>query len=433
MPQWREKEEIMFWKKRENAANETATNEKRPTNWKRIAVVAAAGVVMAAVIAVVIIASNGGFTPRENDIYYKDSYTVSDSQLNRTMDKVVATIGPYSLTNRELQVYYWMQVIDFINYYGAYLPYYGLDYTKPLDEQYTDQEKEMTWQQYFLQEAIYSWNYYTLLSHQGELTQFQLPEEYQQTFENLYADLTETLKKTDFETIDEMLQAEMGPAANFEAYEKYLRNYYAGNEYLTDIYNNINPTDDEMEAYFAKNAEKLQSTYKVNKTSGMLATVRHILIVPEGGEKDENNKTVYSDAEWKVCRRKAQDLLDKWLEGDKTEKSFAHLAAEHSQDPGSKDSGGIYTRFAKGKMVAPFENWSFDDYRVKGDVGIVETEYGCHIMYFVEADEGWKLYSADGVRGEKITEKIAKWREELTMEVNYKKIALAEHTIGTQK
>lgn len=423
----------MFWKKRENAVNETATNEKQPTNWKRITVVAAAAVVMAAIIAVVIFAINGGFTPRENDIYYKDSYTVSNSQLNRTMDKVVATMGPYSLTNRELQVYYWMQVMDFINYYGAYLQYYGLDYTKPLDEQYADEKNGLTWQQYFLEEALYNWSNYTLLSHHGELAEFQLPEDYQQTFDNLYADLTETLKETDFETVDAMLQSEMGPAVNFQVYEKYLRNYYVGNEYLTEMHNNINPTDDELEAFFAKNAVNLQSTYYVNKNSGVLATVRHILIIPEGGTKGENNKTVYSDAEWNACRRKAQEVLDKWLNGEKTEKSFAKLASEYTQDPGSKDNGGMYSRFSKGKMVAPFENWSFDECRVKGDVAIVETEYGCHIMYFVEADEGWKLYSADGVRGQKISDKIAAWREELPMEVTYKKIALAEHAIQTGK
>ena len=34
-------------------------------------------------------------------------------------------------------------------------------------------------------------------------------------------------------------------------------------------------------------------------------------------------------------------------------------------------------------MVTAFNDWCFDDSRKAGDTGIVETEYGYHIMYYV--------------------------------------------------
>ena len=34
-------------------------------------------------------------------------------------------------------------------------------------------------------------------------------------------------------------------------------------------------------------------------------------------------------------------------------------------------------------MVSAFNDWCFDSARKAGDTGIVETEYGYHVMYFV--------------------------------------------------
>ena len=42
-------------------------------------------------------------------------------------------------------------------------------------------------------------------------------------------------------------------------------------------------------------------------------------------------------------------------------------------------------------MVQEFEDWCFDETRVPGDTGIVDTEYGSHIMYFVSSETGWHM------------------------------------------
>ena len=38
-------------------------------------------------------------------------------------------------------------------------------------------------------------------------------------------------------------------------------------------------------------------------------------------------------------------------------------------------------------MVKAFEDWCFDEARTAGDTGIVQTEYGFHVMYFVGDSE----------------------------------------------
>lgn len=102
--------------------------------------------------------------------------------------------------------------------------------------------------------------------------------------------------------------------------------------------------------------------------------VRHILIMPETDE--EGNE------DWAAAEAKANEIYNEYLAGEMTEEAFSALAMEYSED-GNASTGGIYEDVYKGQMVAPFENWCFDETRASGDTGIVETSFGYHIMYFV--------------------------------------------------
>ena len=81
----------------------------------------------------------------------------------------------------------------------------------------------------------------------------------------------------------------------------------------------------------------------------------------------------------------ANDVLAQYLAGAQTEEAFAALAQEYSTD--NADDGGLYTGVYIGQMVAPFEDWCFDASRQAGDTGIVQTDYGYHVMYFVGASD----------------------------------------------
>lgn len=93
--------------------------------------------------------------------------------------------------------------------------------------------------------------------------------------------------------------------------------------------------------------------------------VRHILFM----EQDDNMAA-------------AESVLAEWENGDKTEESFAALAEQYSEDGGSNTNGGLYEGVYPGQMVTNFNDWCFDESRKAGDTGIVETEYGVHVMYF---------------------------------------------------
>ena len=105
----------------------------------------------------------------------------------------------------------------------------------------------------------------------------------------------------------------------------------------------------------------LQKAYGEDKT----ASVRHILLLTQ-------NK---SNAEKAEIRKKMEGILARAQKGE----DFAGLAKEFSEDPGSKDNGGLYEDFRRGKMVKPFEDASFT-VPVGQISGIVETSYGYHII-----------------------------------------------------
>lgn len=119
-----------------------------------------------------------------------------------------------------------------------------------------------------------------------------------------------------------------------------------------------------------------------NDNTFPLANVRHILAAFEGGTSDGNGNTTYSDEEKAAAKSEAEDLLAQWKAGDATEDSFAELANANSDD-GDGTTGGLYENVYPGQMVTSFNDWCFDDSRAAGDTGIVESEYGYHVMYYV--------------------------------------------------
>lgn len=140
--------------------------------------------------------------------------------------------------------------------------------------------------------------------------------------------------------------------------------------------------------------------YLLLKTSEPVAdesqvySVRHILVTPKTDDEDAqattDGKTEYTDEQWADAEKKANEILDEYNSTEKTEKDFALLAEKYSDDTESTSNGssglygGLYEGVSLGQMVPSFEEWAIDSSRQFGDVGIVKSDYGYHIMFFVE-------------------------------------------------
>ena len=111
--------------------------------------------------------------------------------------------------------------------------------------------------------------------------------------------------------------------------------------------------------------------------------VRHILVAFP--KDDDGNTKKLKDEEKATYYTSAKEILDKYLKNPTVE-NFTELSEEYSEDPGSADNGGLYESVYPGEMVTEFNDWIFDAARKPNDTGIVETDYGYHVMLYVGND-----------------------------------------------
>ncbi len=422
------------------------------------------------------------------------------------------TVDGTKVSAAELNHYYIDSINGFLNQAGDMVSLFGLDTTKPLDEQFHNKTEEITWSDYFLDEATKSakamYAAYNAATAEGAKLHADDKATIDATIQNfeLYATMY------GFSSADAYITAMYGEGCNVDTFRDYAEVQMIASRYATEhneslVYTNddlraaeaenyneysnftynyyylaasrfyeggtenedgtTSYTDAEMEAgraaaeaaaktlLTATTVEELDAAVKaleINAESTTAAStrhenyayanvptairewvsgerkagdlelvtseytndddtktvngyyvvlfegkddnltnlvnVRHILVSFEGGTTDENTGvTTYSDDEKAAAKQKAQEILDTYLAGEQTAEAFAALATEKTTDTGSKENGGLYENVYPNQMVKAFNDWCFDAARKTGDTGIVETEYGYHVMYFVETSE----------------------------------------------
>lgn len=147
----------------------------------------------------------------------------------------------------------------------------------------------------------------------------------------------------------------------------------------------------EQEAYYIIFIKK--PARKDTTTAG--ASVRHLLVEAqsttqdaEGNQVSLDKKTI--DKNFATAKDEASTLLKQWKNDGATEEKFIEYVRNHSDDTGSVETGGLYENITSESSYVPeFLEWSLAKHK-KGDTGLVKTDYGYHIMYYVGADKTQK-------------------------------------------
>ncbi|MEE1328914.1 MAG: peptidylprolyl isomerase [Oscillospiraceae bacterium] len=426
---------------------------------------------------------------------------------------VAVTIGEHELSNADLNYYYVDQINEFLNQYGSYASMFGLDLTKPLNEQVTNQETGATWADDFITSAISAAKHNYALIDAAKAAGYELTEEELASIDNNINSLSLYASLYGYTDAESYIRAMYGKGANEKSFREYLHtqalatSYYshyatslsyddaamkaedeensltynaynynayymlaskfneggtkdengtitysdeeqaagvkkaeetakalaegeyasvedldkaiaalpinaesttaASTAYNDTAYNSINQyirdwvTASERKAgdvtYLANSstttdADGKETTvingyyvvmfHSVNDNSFPLVNVRHTLIQPEGGTYNSTTgMTDYSEAEMAEAKLEAETLLNEFKAGKATSMDFADMANKHSAD-GDGTTGGLYEDVVPGQMTASFDAWCFEEGRKAGDTGLVESEYGWHIMYY---------------------------------------------------
>lgn len=99
--------------------------------------------------------------------------------------------------------------------------------------------------------------------------------------------------------------------------------------------------------------------------------VRHILVASQQIGDGTPMSAATRDS---LTKAKADSILGLIRQGE----NFDSLVVKFSDDPGSKNTGGVYEFAPDGGFVAPFTEFSCEN--KPGQIGIVKTDYGYHII-----------------------------------------------------
>lgn len=375
---------------------------------------------------------------KEAGVDYKSSYSVSDQKVEKMADEVIAKVGDQTLTNEQLQVYYWMTVRDYVAQYEYAISLggdteLGFDLDKPLSKQVYDVKTGETYEQYFLKYAIESWRRYVSFVQMAEDSDYVLDEDIQEYLDTYGKEMESLAQEAGYDSAEALVDDRVSKGSSVATYYDYVCTEYTALGYLQSREDDLAPTEQELEDYYTAHADELDAA-GYGKDAGKYYDVRHIFVTVEG-EMGENG---YTDAQWEACRAKAQKLLDDFLANEPTEEKFAELATENSEDPGSAANGGLYANLSKGAFGnETFDSWYADENRKPGDTGLVKNtvsaKVGYHVMYFSDSREIWKDQAETMVMSEKVGELLEQAEAQYPMTVNYKKIVLGKADLTTEE
>lgn len=223
------------------------------------------------------------------------------------------------------------------------------------------------------------------------------------TRELTYAYVESTPSEKDKEDVKETVEAFLKPTVQYNAETK-KNDTIAGFKATKDLVAFINANSDVKfdSVYYAKKdlpLEFQEQLYNlptgevfgpylfndhycisrmVGKKAGAKVNAAHILISYAGAPQSAATRTK------EEAKAKADEILKK-----ATAANFAELAQAESEDPGSKANGGKYEDIAKGQMVKPFEDFIFNN--ATGKIGVVETDYGFHVIQVLGKSEGVQI------------------------------------------
>lgn len=158
-------------------------------------------------------------------------------------------------------------------------------------------------------------------------------------------------------------------------------------------------------------------TEGLHLVDGKTVSVGHILI--------DAAKSSATEAQLATAKAKAEELLATYLAGDKTKDAFETLAKANTAD-----SGVFFDDVAEGDMVEEFNDWIFSEERGEiGETGIVQTDYGYHVMYWNGYGDNTSVLNAkNGIVNDRYTAFLEEGTKALTLNEKY----IAKNTAATE-
>lgn len=281
------------------------------------------------------------------------------------------TVNDEKIGRIEYDFYYNMTVNNFLNTYGAYASYFGLDTEKNFAKQtYQD---DQTWEDYFNDGAVTMIKQIRALSKEADNSSFEYDErsEYDE-----FSKSVEDAAKEAGVRLSAYYKDTFGEYASKNSIEQYVKQYLRGNAYFEDYSKKITITDEEKNTY-----------YEENKDSYDVVDYRH-LEVSDVNKANEMLEAVTDSESFKnLCQQYAND----------------DVKSQYTGSDASLSTGTLKSGITDGNDVA---EWLFDSTRKEGDKTVISSssdEDANYVVYFIKRyiTDAQNTIMEDNIKNEK--------------------------------
>ena len=171
--------------------------------------------------------------------------TIENSGI-REKKTVAVTIGNHEISNAELNYYYINSINTFYNQYGSYISLFGLDVTKPLNEQYVDEANSKTWADDFIDNAVANAQSVYALNDAAAAAGFALTEEQKATIDTEITNLDLYALYYGYTQGEDYLRAMYGNSASVESYRNYVEMLTIADAYQNAYYEGLTYEDADL-------------------------------------------------------------------------------------------------------------------------------------------------------------------------------------------
>lgn len=260
-------------------------------------------------------------------------------------------IGDHELSELEYDYYYYSAVNNYINTYGSFISYLGLDTSVDFDKQQYDETK--TWKDYFDQMTVDEQikPIFALLDEaQKNGFTYDAAEDY-----DAYAASIQEAADNAGVSLSDYYRNYFGPYATASNVEDFIKNGYISSAYYEQLVADNAPTAEEVKTYYDENRNAYdQVDYK------------SIAFETPEFEEDATDEEKAKDLEDR--QKQAEDVLAQIENGDTVDGFELTEGAKYSAVPSSAAA------------------WLFDDTRAEGDIQVFtdDSTSNVYVVQFVK-------------------------------------------------
>ena len=286
----------------------------------------------------------------------------------RERSTTALTVGSHELSNAEMNYFYIDAVNNFLSQYGSYATLFGLDTTKPLNEQIVNEETGETWADDFIQSASESARAIYALADAADAAGFTLSEDTLTELDMMVSNLEAYAVLYGYSDADSYVKAMYGRGASLDSYVEYTKVSMLADAYYNAYAEELTYEDADLRAVEAENYNQF-SSYSYNYY--YVAATKFL----EGGTENEEGEVTYSDEEKAASVEAAKEAADSLTleEIDSVEK-FNEAISQLSINAETEATSTACEDYLYTSVLSTASEWITADGRKEGDKGVIANE-----------------------------------------------------------